>query len=103
MNAKRFVTFLATAAMLAGTLILPVTASAHDPHDRAYYRERHVWHHPAPKWRHYDDRRVVVRERVYTPRPVLRHRSRSDDYIVIPRARHGADSGLGFTHRDYWD
>lgn len=107
MNAKRFITYLAATVMLAGTLILPATASAHGLRDHGQYRERHVWHEPAPKWRHHQHRherpRVVVREYVYTPRHLHRHRSRAEDYVSAPRSRFERRSGLGFSYWDYKD
>lgn len=60
MKTKRFMSYLITVVMLAGTAALPATASAHGYRSDGYsYRDYGRRHRPAPKWRkHWGHHRV---------------------------------------------
>ena len=103
MKAKQLLSYFITAAMLAGTVALPATASAHGYRgDGYYYRDYGRRHHPAPKWRRHRGHARMDREYYYAPRL----RVPAGSYIRIPGVRLGPDRDVDIIYRgyrDYWD
>jgi hypothetical protein len=99
MNAKRATSYLITAAMLAGALLLPMSASAHGFRDDGYYYRDHHRHQPAPKWRKHRGHYRAGRDYVYVPRRHVPART----YITVPGVRLGRGNEVDIIYRRYWD
>jgi hypothetical protein len=100
MKRRKFLSYLIAAAMLAGMLMLPVSASAHGYRGHGPHGHGLAWrHHSAPKWR--SPRRYARTGRQYCETPGRRVFPRA--YDTAPRVRLGRGSEIGVIYRGYRD
>lgn len=100
MKPRTFLSYLVASALIAGTLALPVTASAHGYRGHGHYS--HILpprHQPAAKWRKH--RGYARKGRQYCSTP--RRRALSRAYDTAPRVRLGRGSEIDIIYRGYWD
>ena len=100
MKPRTFLSYLVAAAMFAGTLALPVTASAHGygghgPYGQGFARR----HQPAPKWRNHRGYARMGREY----RNIPRRRGVVRAYDTAPRVGLRRGRTIGFAYPIYWD
>jgi Ni/Co efflux regulator RcnB len=102
MSPKTLFAPLATAAILAGALLLPAEAFAHDRHQGGHHRYDHGWSHHGRhkhKHKHKHERRVIHEHRyepVYVPaRPYWRGDRHNREY--------GSRNRVTITYSGGWD